>query len=43
MKGYYKVPFRSCYANSIWGWVKYTWYCHIVIRLSQPSPDTHIG
>lgn len=37
MKGYYKVPFRRCYADSIRGWVKACWHCYVVLRVFPPN------
>lgn len=29
----YKVPFRRCYTDNFLDWVKYTLWCHIVLRI----------
>lgn len=33
MKGYRKVPFRECYTTSIWQCIRWTIWCHVVLRL----------
>lgn len=40
MKGYYKVPFRDCYARTLfgkWGWFDYTLYCLVWLKLGLPT------
>ena len=35
----WKVPFRNCYADSFAGWVKYTLWCHVVLRVFPFASD----
>ena len=35
MKGYYKVPFRQVYCETLRVWIASVIYCHIVLRLNQ--------
>ncbi len=42
MKGYYKVPGRQVYCNTIRWWLWETFYCHVVLRLSPPETPTQV-
>lgn len=33
IKGYYKVPFRQVYCETIGGWLASVWQCHVVYRI----------
>lgn len=35
----YKVPFRQAYATTFAGWLKYTFWCHVVIRVFPDCVD----
>ncbi|SOD42383.1 hypothetical protein SAMN06298226_2722 [Nitrosovibrio sp. Nv4] len=40
MKGYYKVPFRKVYCETLRLWLAATINCHVVLRLAPPClPD----
>lgn len=43
MKGYYKVPFRQVYCETIRCWLAETIYCHVVLRINPPYPRKNIG
>lgn len=36
MKGYYKVPGREVYCETLRGWLASVILCHVVYRLSPP-------
>lgn len=38
MKGYYKVPFRQVYCETLRGWLAEVILCHIVYRIQPPPP-----
>lgn len=40
MKGYYKVPFREVYCESLRGWLACVIRSHIVYRLDPPILPT---
>ena len=35
MKGYYKVPFRQVYCETLRVWAASVIYCHVVLRLNR--------
>lgn len=37
LKGYYKVPFRQVYCETIRGWIAETIYCHVVLKIDPPT------
>ena len=37
MKGYYKVPFRQVYCETIRQWLASLILCHVVYRLDPPK------
>lgn len=39
----YKVPFRHCRAETLSGWVRYTLWCHVVLRLFPYARDLGRG
>lgn len=44
MKGYYKVPFREVYCDTLRMWLAEVILCHVVYRLAPPIlPDIGHG
>lgn len=44
MKGYYKIPQRMVYVQTIKDWIKETIYCHVVLKIWPPNlPDLSIN
>lgn len=37
MKGFYKVPFRQVYVQTVRDWIAESIYCHVVLRIMPPS------
>lgn len=36
---YYKVPFRDVYCDTFAGWMRQTFWCHVVIRVFPKCHD----
>jgi hypothetical protein len=43
MKGWYKVPLRQSYTETIGQWFKQTLWCHMVLRFFRSDVEQAMG